>query len=84
MAFKWKPSLENSCVFGSQGYAHIDVTKRTKLDHHSFCSMFLGYAKSVKGYRVVDLETSKVKGSRSVKLDERKVGSIYDKQLPQL
>ena len=84
MAFKVKPSMDNLRVFGSQGYAHIDVTKRTKLDPHSFRCMFLGYAENVKGYRVVDLETSKIQVSRSVKLDEREVGSIYDTQSPQL
>ncbi|OWZ18262.1 reverse transcriptase [Phytophthora megakarya] len=44
----------------------------------SFKCMFLGYAEDSKGYRVYDLESNKVKVSRSVKLDEREVNGIYD------
>lgn len=65
-------------MFGSQGYAQIDDTKRTKLEPKSFRCMFLGYAESTKGYRVFDLERSKVVISRSIRLDEREVEGIYD------
>ena len=34
-----------------------------------------------QGYRVFDLENAKVKVTRSMKLDERQVGDIYDTQL---
>ncbi|KAE8973174.1 hypothetical protein PR001_g26392 [Phytophthora rubi] len=40
--------------------------------------MFLGYAENVKGYRVFDLDASKVKVTRSVKMDEREVDGIYE------
>ncbi|CCI10763.1 unnamed protein product [Albugo candida] len=40
--------------------------------------MLLGYAKNTKGYKVYDLETHKVQTSRTTKLDEREVGSIYE------
>ncbi|KAE9022403.1 Retrovirus-related Pol polyprotein from transposon TNT 1-94 [Phytophthora fragariae] len=40
--------------------------------------MFLGYAENVKGYRVFDLDASKVKVTGSVKLEEREVDGIYD------
>ncbi|KAE9064384.1 hypothetical protein PF010_g28627 [Phytophthora fragariae] len=40
--------------------------------------MLLGYAENPKGYRVYDLESNKVKVTRSVKLDEREVDGIYD------
>uniref|UniRef100_A0AAV1UB84 Retroviral polymerase SH3-like domain-containing protein n=1 Tax=Peronospora matthiolae TaxID=2874970 RepID=A0AAV1UB84_9STRA len=46
--------------------------------------MFLGYAENAKGYRLYDLDDIKIKTSRSVKLDEREVGGIYDTRLPQL
>lgn len=45
--------------------------------------MFLGYAENAKGYRLFDYDASKVKVSRSVKLDERDGGGLYDTQLPQ-
>ncbi|POM72303.1 Integrase catalytic core protein, partial [Phytophthora palmivora] len=70
--------MEHLRVFGSQGYAHVDDAKRTKLEPKSFRCMFLGYAENAKGYRVFALDASKVKVSRSVKLDEREVGGIYE------
>ncbi|POM74042.1 Integrase catalytic core protein [Phytophthora palmivora] len=78
VCFKVKPRLEHLRVFGSLGYGHIDDVKKTKLESKSFRCMFLGYANNAKGYHVYDLEASKVKISRSVKLDDRKVGRIYD------
>ncbi|KAE8995982.1 hypothetical protein PR002_g19461 [Phytophthora rubi] len=78
LGFKVKPTLEHLRVFGSHGYAHIDKAKRTKLEPNSFRCMFLGYAENVKGYRVFDLDASKVKVTRSVKLDEREVDGIYE------
>lgn len=80
--FKVKTRMEHLRVFGSQGYARIDDVKRTKLEPKSFRCTFLGYAENDKGYRVYDLEASKVKVSRSVKLDEREVGGIYDTLTP--
>ncbi|KAE9084570.1 hypothetical protein PF010_g20776 [Phytophthora fragariae] len=68
LCFKVKPTLEHLRVFGSHGYAHIDKAKRTKLEPKSLRCMFLGYAENVKGYRVFDLDASKVKVSRSIKL----------------
>ena len=70
--------MEHLRVFRSEGYAHVNDAKRTKLEPKSFRCMFLGYAESTKGYRVYDLDASKVKVSRSVKLDEREVGGIYE------
>ncbi|POM70894.1 Integrase catalytic core protein [Phytophthora palmivora] len=57
------------------GYGHIDDAKRTKLESKS---LFLGYTENAKGYRVYDLEASKITVSRSVKLGEREMGGIYD------
>ncbi|OWY91192.1 polyprotein [Phytophthora megakarya] len=78
LSFKDKPRLNHLRVFGSVGYAHVDKSKRTKLEAKSFKCMFLGYAEDSKGYRVYDLESNKVKVSRSLKLDEREVNGIYD------
>ncbi|GMF28211.1 unnamed protein product [Phytophthora lilii] len=73
-----KGKLGHLRVFGSVGYAHVDKAKRNKLEPKSFKCMFLGYADTSKGYRVYDLESNKVKVTRSMKLDERKVNGIYD------
>ncbi|KAL3662242.1 hypothetical protein V7S43_019078 [Phytophthora oleae] len=78
LAFTDKPRLDHLRVFGSIGYAHVDKAKRTKLEPKSFKCMFLGYAENSKGYRVYDLESNKVKVTRSMKLDEREVDGIYD------
>ncbi|KAG2849693.1 hypothetical protein PC113_g17343 [Phytophthora cactorum] len=78
MAFKEKPRMDHLRVLGSIGYAHVDKAKRTKLEPKSFKCMFLGYAENSKGYRVYDLESNKVKVTRSLKLDEREVNGIYD------
>ncbi|GMF37248.1 unnamed protein product [Phytophthora fragariaefolia] len=65
LGFKVKPRMDHLRVFGSQGYAHIDDVKRTKLEPKSFRCMFLGYADNVKRYRMFDLERSKIMVSRS-------------------
>ncbi|GMF16735.1 unnamed protein product [Phytophthora lilii] len=83
LGFKEKPRMGHLRVFGSHGYAHVDDAKRTKLVPKSFRCMFLGYAEYVKGYRVFDLECSKVKVARSVRLDEREVNGIYDTNTPE-
>lgn len=64
--------------FGSQEYAHVDSTKRTKLDPKSYKCMLLGNAENAKGYRVYDSESSKIELTRSVQLDEREANVIYD------
>ncbi|KAE9219741.1 hypothetical protein PF004_g13526 [Phytophthora fragariae] len=78
LAVKDKPRLDHLRVFGSVGYFHVDKAKRTKLELMSFKCMFLGYIENSKGYRVYDLESNKVKVTRSIKLDEREVDGIYD------
>ena len=77
------PKIKHLRVFGSQGYAHIDDNKRTKVEPKSYRCMFLMYANNTKGYRVFNLERSKVVISRSVKLDEREVEGIYDTMVPE-
>ncbi|OWZ24242.1 polyprotein [Phytophthora megakarya] len=64
--FKMKPQMDKRRVFGFQGYAHVDDAKRTKLEPKGFRCIFLGYAKTVKGYPVYDLDASKIMVSRSV------------------
>ncbi|CAH0482670.1 unnamed protein product [Peronospora belbahrii] len=83
LGFKVKPTLDHLRVFGSRGYVYIDKAKRTKLEPKSFRCLLLGYSENVKGYRVYDLDASKIKVCRSVKLDEREVGGIYVTLPPQ-
>ncbi|ETP08782.1 hypothetical protein F441_15296 [Phytophthora nicotianae CJ01A1] len=78
LVYQSRPRLDHLRVFGSMGYAHVDKSKRTKLEPKSFKCLFLGYADDSKGYRVFDLESNKVKMSRSVRLEEREVDGIYD------
>ncbi|OWZ17079.1 LOW QUALITY PROTEIN: Rve-domain-containing hypothetical protein [Phytophthora megakarya] len=61
LSFKTKPRLNHLRVFGPIGYAHVDKSKRTKLEAKMFKCMFLGYTEDSKGYRVYDLESNKVK-----------------------
>ncbi|KAE8992408.1 hypothetical protein PR003_g21873 [Phytophthora rubi] len=63
LAFKDKPRLDHLRVFGSIGYAHIDQSKRTKLEQKK--------NQRTPGYRVYDLESNKGKDTRSVNLDKR-------------
>ncbi|POM69237.1 Hypothetical protein PHPALM_14496 [Phytophthora palmivora] len=63
LTYKMKPSLDHLRVFGSIGYAHIDKSKRAKLEPKSFKGMLLGYSDDSKGYRVFDLGSNKAKVS---------------------
>ncbi|GMF33539.1 unnamed protein product [Phytophthora fragariaefolia] len=82
IGFKAKPRMEHLRVFCSPGYAHIDDGKSTKLDPKSFRCMLLGYAEKAKRYRVYDMDAAKVNVSRSMKLNEREMGGIYDSHSP--
>ena len=82
LCFNDKPSLRHLRVFGSLGYAHIDDSKRKKLDAKSFRCMLLGYAENAKGYKVLNMESGKVVVSRSLEIDEREVDGIYDHGSP--
>ncbi|CEG48823.1 polyprotein [Plasmopara halstedii] len=89
---EWWVKAVNTAVYlinRSSNTAHPDTTPyklvfkmKPQMDHLrvSFKCMFLGCAENVKGYRVFDLENAKIRVNRSVKLDEREVGGIYDAQ----
>ncbi|KAJ8525533.1 hypothetical protein ON010_g15583 [Phytophthora cinnamomi] len=78
LSFKVKLRLGLLREFGSLGYGHVDKAKRTKVETKSFKYVFLGYAEVSKGYQVNDLESYKLKVSRSVKPGEREMNGIYD------
>nr|CCA18272.1 putative polyprotein [Albugo laibachii Nc14] len=68
--FGFKPDLGHLRVFGSTGFAHIDKSKRSKLDAKAYPCLNLGYADDSKAYRVFNKLTYRVEISRSVQLGE--------------
>ena len=67
-----KPSVDHLKVFGCVCYAHIPKDERKKLDSKARESIFLGYGKEKKGYRLYDVATKKVFYSRDVIFNEEK------------
>ena len=75
MKLGWERSqVSHFRVFGCAAYAHIPSDERRKLDSKSKKSVFLGYGEEVKGYRLFDLQKSKVYLSRDVIFDESSRG----------
>ena len=65
-----KPSVEHLKVFGCVCYALVPEVKRDKLDHKAEMGIFLGYSNNIKGYRILNLKTEKVRVYRNVRFDE--------------
>ncbi|POM74849.1 Rve domain containing hypothetical protein [Phytophthora palmivora] len=65
IVYKTKPLLKNLKVFGALGYAHIPNEKRRKLDAKAFKCRFMGYKDGVKGYRVMNVTTGKMKNQQA-------------------
>nr|CCA15712.1 putative polyprotein [Albugo laibachii Nc14] len=65
-----KPSVAHFKVFGAQGYAHIDKSKRSKFDRKAYKCMFMGYFENIKGYRVWNLGAHRLETTRSAKFQE--------------
>ena len=61
-------------VFGCLTYAHIPKDERHKFDSKARRCIFLGYGVVTKGYRLYDMNRSKVLDSRDVVFDELKPG----------
>ena len=70
VCFGNKSDLSHRKVFGSQGYAHVDKTKRLKLDKKEFKCMFLGYSSGVKSYRVWNFGSKRLEITQSVTFQE--------------
>ena len=70
VCFGNKSDLSHRKVFGSQGYAHVDKTKRLKLVKKAFKCMFLGYLSGVKSYRVWNFDSKRLEITRSVTFQE--------------
>ena len=71
---KRNPSVKHFKVFGCEAFALIPKNERRKLDSKAVKCIFLGYAEFSKGYRLFDIEKSKVTISRDVKFNENKIG----------
>ena len=70
---KWyerKPDISHLKVFGCVAYAHIPDSERRKLDKKAEKLRFVGYCKNSKGYRLLDVETRKIKKRRDVTFNE--------------
>jgi hypothetical protein len=71
-----KPKVSHLKVFGSTAYTWIPAAKRTKLAPKSKKMMLTGYNDTHKSYRLVDVDTDKVRFSRDVFIDEE-VGPFH-------
>ena len=65
-----KPKVGHLKVFGCAAYPHIPKDERKKLDDKTHKCIFLGYSDNRKGYRLYDLNHSKVIHSRDIKFNE--------------
>ena len=66
------PQVDTLRVFGCLVYAHIPKDERQKFDSKARRCIFLGYGMVTKGYRLYDVNRSKVLYSRDVVFDESK------------
>lgn len=68
--FGIKPDIGHFRVFGSDGYAYVDESKRNKLQKKAYASLFLGHTNNSKGYSVYNKESGKVDIIRTVQSSE--------------
>ena len=64
-----KPNVRHLRSFGCTVYAHIPKDERRKPDPKSNKCVLLGYGTETKGYRLYDLQSSRVMYSRDVKFN---------------
>lgn len=69
-----KPDVKHLRVFGCVAHTHVPQDDRKKLDAKSKQCIFLGYGTDVKGYRLYDIQRSRVIFSRDVIFDEKHFG----------
>ena len=68
--FGVKPNISNLRVFGCVCYYHVPDSQRQKLDPKARKAIFVGYPEGVKGYKIMDIETSKFIKTRNIKFEE--------------
>lgn len=72
---KVKPDVSNLQIFGSKVYSHIPKKLiKNKFDKKAESVVFVGYSEESKAYRLLDVDTGRIKISRSVVFPQR---SIY-------
>ena len=65
-----KPNVNHLRVFGCVAYAQVPDTERQKLDKKAVKLRFVGYAKTSKGYRLLDGKTEIIVTRRDVVFNE--------------
>jgi len=70
LLFNKSPSYAHLRVFGSLCFASTLSRQRTKFDSCGCISVFLGYPFSIKGYKLLDLQTNTIFISRDVTFHE--------------
>ena len=65
-----KPNVNHLRMFGCVAYAHVPDSERQKLDKKAVKLRFVGYAKTSKGYRLLDGKTEKIVTRRDVVFNE--------------
>lgn len=62
--------MDHFRIWGCLAYAYIPAELRSKLDKRSVTCVFLGVSEHTKGYRLFNVENSKLLISRDVVFDE--------------
>ena len=70
MCFGSKPCLAYLRVFGARGFAHIEKSRRMKLDKRAVKCMFLRCSDNMKGFRVWNFESQKIEITGSAQFQE--------------
>ena len=76
--------LSHLRVFGCPAYAHVDASRRTKLQSRSIRGVFVGYAADGTSYLIFNPATRRVVQSASVQFDESWRESVNRLPLPRL
>lgn len=71
-----KPSVKHLKVYGCIAYVHIDKSHRDKLDLNAKKGIFIGYCRTNKQYRVLDLKTGSIIESSHVTFKENHKGGL--------
>lgn len=78
---KVKPDVSNLQIFGSKVYSHIPKKLiKNKFDKKAESVVFVGYSEESKAYRLLDVDTGRIKISRSVVFPQRSI-YVYNKKV---
>ncbi|EOY22757.1 Uncharacterized protein TCM_014834 [Theobroma cacao] len=68
--YNTRPSVDHLRIFGSICYLHVPEELRDKLQPKAKLGVFIGYSQQSKAYRIYQIESGKVFGSRHVTFNE--------------